>query len=104
MDSSIWQNLPCDISDKICNLLPKVRQIDERLRNDIVNQWYLYDKYMYNCIMLFGYANYECVMYDDMKHVFDIKDDFSEEMPFTEIIERMWMRLTPEQRVYLIYA
>ena len=100
----IWQNLPLELSEKICNNLQKVRQIDERLKNDIVNQWYLYDKYAYNCIMMFGYANYQCVMYDDMKNVCDIKDDFPEEMNFTEVIERMWMKLSPEQRQWLIYA
>lgn len=104
MDPVIWKNLPCEISEKICNMLPKVRKIDERLKNDIVNQWYLFDKYMYNCIMMFGYNHYECVMYDDLKNVFSIKDDYPEEMHITEVIERMWMKLNPEQRLYLIYA
>lgn len=100
----VWKNLPCDVSEKICNMLPKVRQIDERLKNDIVNQWYLFDKYMYKYIMLFGYSNYEYIIYDDMIHVMNLPDDFPEEMPFTEILQRMWMRLTPEDRVYLICA
>lgn len=101
---SIWKNLPLEISEKICNNLTKVRQIDERLKNDIVNQWYLFDKYQYNCIMMFGYSNYECVMYDDFKNIFGIEDDFPEEMDFSEVIERMWMRLSPEQRAELFFV
>lgn len=100
----VWKNLPCDVSEKICNMLPKVRKIDERLKNDIVNQWYLFEKYMYQYMMVFGMANYEYIMYDDMINVMNLTDDFPEEMPFTEILERMWMRLTPEERVYLICA
>lgn len=98
-----WKHLPCDLAEKICNMLPSVRRIDERLKNEIVNQWYLFDRYKYNLISFFNLENYEYIMYDDIKN-FGITDDFPEDMCLTQVIEHMWMRLTPEQRKYLIYS
>ena len=31
----IWENLPCALSERICNTLPQVRKIDENLKRDI---------------------------------------------------------------------
>ncbi len=98
----IWQTLPLELSGYICNMLPKVRRIDEKLKDQIVNQWYLFEKYKNRCIDFFGKDVVDFVMYDDLKNVFEIKDDFPEEMHITEVIERMWLRLDFDQRKYLL--
>lgn len=100
----VWKKLPLDLSECVCNALTKVRRIDENLANDIKNQWYKYDHWYYNCISLFGTANVLCVMYDDMKNVCGVADDFPEEMGFEEVVQHMWMRLSAEDRDYLIGA
>lgn len=99
----IWKQLPLEVSEKICNMLPKVRRIDETLKDEIESQWYKYDKYYYNCVQFFGADMAECVMYDDLKNGYGIVDDYPEDTPFTTVIESMWKQLTHEQRNYLIY-
>ena len=100
----VWKTLPDELTDKICNMLTKVRKIDENLKNDIVNQWYLFDKYKYHCISFFGVDGADFVMYDDLKNIMGVEDDFPEEMDITQVIDHMWMRLDNDQRKYLVYA
>jgi hypothetical protein len=33
--AAIWENLPCALSERICNTLPQVRKVDENLKRDI---------------------------------------------------------------------
>jgi hypothetical protein len=32
---SLWENLPCALSERICNTLPQVRKVDANLKRDI---------------------------------------------------------------------
>lgn len=98
----IWKELPRDLVDKICNMLPKVRRVNHIIADQIVNQWYKYDKYYYRCMSFFGNAAHT-VMYDDMKVVFGIVDDFPEEIAMEVVVQEMWKRLSFEQRCYLFY-
>lgn len=99
---SIWKDLPLDLSERVCNTLTKVRRIDENLKNEIVNQWYKYDRWYYNTMSLFGKSNVLCVMYDDMKNVCGAVDDYPEEMSFEQVVQNMWMKLSYEDRDYLL--
>ena len=98
----IWQELPQDLSERVCNTLTKVRRIDENLANEIKNQWYIYDRWYYNYVSLFGTDIALCAMYDDMKNVCGVVDDFTDEMGFEEVIQNMWMRLSYDDRKYLL--
>ena len=98
----IWKELPLNLSERVCNTLTKVRRIDENLANDIKNQWYMYDRWYYNYVSLFGTETAHCAMYDDMKNVCGVIDDFPEEMGFEQVIQNMWMRLSHDDRKYLI--
>ena len=99
----VWTQLPLDFAEKICNMLPKVRRMNPILKDEIESQWYKFDKYYYNCVQLFGLSNAEYVMYDDMKNVCQIVDDYPEDMPFMTVIENMWKKMTHEQRNSLVY-
>ena len=42
----IWQQLPSDLAERVCNQLPKVRAIPENLKKEIVSQrWMLAKSY-----------------------------------------------------------
>ena len=46
--SGVWKNLPDELSEHICNQLPKVRRIAEPLKMQIVSQrWMLAKSYNY---------------------------------------------------------
>ncbi len=79
-------------------MLPKVRRIDGRLSEDIRYQWYKFDKYYFNCVLMFGTNNALYVMYDDMKNVVGAVDHYPEEMSYPEVVMNMWKGLTPEER------
>lgn len=93
-----WKDLPEELVERICNMLPKVRKINERLSEDIRYQWYKFDKYYFNCVLLFGTNNALYAMYDDMKNVVGAIDHYPEDMPYPEVILNMWKGLTPEER------
>ena len=98
----IWQNLPLDLSERVCNALTKVRRIDDLLANDIKNQWYKYDRWYYNVMSLFGVDNAMYVMYDDLKNVCGAVDDYPDNMSLEEVVQHMWMKLSYEYREYLV--
>jgi hypothetical protein len=98
MDPQIWKNLPCDIVDKICNSLTEVRRVDGVLANEIKNQWYKFDRWYYDCVALFGSEQAYCVMYDDMRSIVNVEDNYPEEMDYESVVQNMWMSMTPEQR------
>lgn len=104
MDPSVWKHLPLDVSEKICNLLTKVRSINHLLSDEIKSQWYLLEKYHKKCVTLFGKSSAHYVMYDDIKNVFGIIDDFPEEFCMETVIDEMWKRLEPDQRYFLVYT
>lgn len=97
-----WKNLPLEISELICNNLPKVRRISDEMSHEIKAQWGKYATYYYTCARMFGFNNVYYVMYDDMRHITGIRDDFPEDTPYTMVVEQMWLRLTPEQRDELL--
>lgn len=97
----IWKELPRDLVDKICNMLPKVRRIDAGIADQITSQWYKYDTYYYRCMSLFGGNSAHIIMYDDMKVMYNLVDDFPEEMALETVVQELWKRLTFDQRNYL---
>jgi hypothetical protein len=102
MDPQIWGKLPYELVEKICNLLIKVRHIHPLLKNDIVYQWYKFDTYYWRLAGMFGVNNVLYVMYDDMKNVAGVIDDFPEEMAYEEVIREMWKKTTHEDRNELL--
>ncbi len=97
-----WKNLPDEIVYKICNMLPKVRTLNKNLSEDIRYQWYKFDKYYFNCVLLFGTNNALYVMYDDMRNVVGVVDTYPEDMPYPEVVMNMWKGITPEERNELL--
>lgn len=93
-----WKNLPCELVYKICNMLTKVRRIDERLGNEIRHQWNKLDMLYYNAFSLFGREVAWFVIYDDMKIVNHVPDVYPDEMPIREVVCNMWKASTPEER------
>lgn len=98
MDPKIWGRLPDELVDKICNMLTNVRRIDPFLKNDIVYQWYKFDTYYWRLAGMFGVNNALYVMYDDMKNVTGVTDNYPEEMLFEEVVREMWKNTTYEDR------
>lgn len=60
----VWQNLPVDLSDKICNMLPKVRAMDPDMK-DQIKFWHL-RRLLNNSIMWFGYSDGYMIVLDDL--------------------------------------
>ena len=102
MDATIWGNLPRELVEKICNMLPHVRRIPKEIRDDIVNQWSIFDRYYWNTVILFGFWDAYGVMYDDIRNVIGLGDDLPEEMPLEIVVHTLWTRLTPEDRTELL--
>ena len=98
----IWKNLPCDLVEKVCNILPRIRKIDPTLSNAIKNQWYKYDTWYWRTMMLFGTEDALVSMYDDLVNVMGVEDTYPEEMAYEEVIQEMWKSLTPEARSELL--
>lgn len=98
MDPQIWKRLPCELVDKICNTLTKVRRIDGTLADEIKSQWYKFDKWYYECVALFGKDQAYCVMYGDMRAITNVQDTYPEDMEYETVVENMWLSMTPEQR------
>lgn len=97
----IWKQLPCELVEKICNMLPKVRKIDQNLKDSIVHHSFLFNRVMRNYTLLFGgRENADIILYSDMKN-YGIADDFPESWTFETVIWEMWKRLEPEQKRYL---
>lgn len=102
MDPQIWGKLPDELVEKICNLLIKVRQIHPLLKNDIVYQWYKLETYYWRLAGMFGVNNVLYVMYDDMKNVAGVIDEYPEEMAYEDVIREMWKKTTHEDRNELL--
>ncbi len=88
--------------EKICNMLPRVRRIPKEIRDDIVNQWSIFDRYYWNSVSLFGFWDAYGVIYDDIRNVIGLEDDLPEEMPLEIVVHTLWTRLTPEDRTELL--
>ncbi len=91
----IWKNTPPDLSEKICNKLIHVRKISDELKDDIVNQWYKFDKLYYNAISMFGFNNGSWILYNDMKYVLGIEDDLDEDMHLDDVEKTFTRRKEP---------
>ena len=102
MDPAIWSKLPDELVYKICNMLTKVRRIDPILKDSIVNQWHKFDTYYWRLAGMFGINNVLYVMYDDMKNVAGVIDNYPEEMLFEEVIHEMWKDTSLEDRDELL--
>ena len=98
MDPSIWSRLPYDIIQKICNMVPKLRETNTELMAEIRFQPQKYAHWYYNTLSLFGFDNVYYVMYDDMRNILHVADTFPEDMPYERVVEEMWRGLTSEQR------
>lgn len=102
MDPAIWSKLPYELVEKICNFLTKVRRIDTLIKDEIVHQWYKFDTYYWRLAGLFGINNVLYVMYDDMKNVAGVIDNYPEEMAYEDVIREMWKNTTHEDRNELL--
>ena len=102
LDPKIWGNLPDFLIDKICNMILLVRTCNTRLIDEIRFQPHKYARWYYNCVGLFGLNNATIVMYDDMRHILNVRDTYSEDMPYETVVENMWRGLTPEDRDEII--
>jgi hypothetical protein len=95
LDPKIWGNLPEVLIDKICNM-------NTNLIDEIKFQPHKYARWYYNCVGLFGINNAYTVMYDDMRHILNVLDTYSEDTPYETVVENMWRGLTPEDRDEII--
>lgn len=93
-----WKLLPRDLVEKICNMLPKVRSMDVRISNDIKNQVHLFDRYYYNAASLFGFDQVWWILYDDLKNIASIPDNYTETEDLEYVVREMWKSATHEQR------
>lgn len=93
-----WKNLPCDLVTKICNMLPKVRKIDENLSDEIKNQWYKFDKLYYTALSVYGFDQVWFALYDDMRILVRATDSYPDEMPLHHVVYNMWKTISPEER------
>lgn len=66
---SIWQQLPGELSELICNQLPKVRKIDEVLSGDIQNQFYMLNRLRRNFTSWYGRDDGYDVLLDDLNMI-----------------------------------
>lgn len=62
----MWTQLPLELSEHICNQLPKVRKIDEDLRFDIVSQNYMVHRMLKYYTQWFGKDDATYVLLDDL--------------------------------------
>ena len=63
---SIWQQLPDEISEHICNQLPKVRRIPMDLSGDIQNQFFMLSRLRRNYTSWYGRDDGYDVLLDDL--------------------------------------
>lgn len=94
-----WKFLPYDLVEKICNMLSKVRRIDPRIASDINNQSHLFDTYYFNAASLFGFDQVWWVLYDDLRNIAGIYDDYRESDDLEYVVREMWKSATREQRL-----
>ena len=90
--------LPCDLVDKICNMLPKVRKLDKSIADDIKNQTHKFDRYYYNAMSLFGYDQVWWILYDDLRHIAKLPDIYDKNDNLEYVVREMWKSATQEQR------
>lgn len=85
----IWQQLPCDLVDHVCNQLPKVRRIDQRLKSDIVDQFWRVDQMLHFYRAWFG-KDGDIVLLDDLNML--NKSDYDD-------VYEVWKVLNKEERM-----
>ena len=102
MDPKIWSRLPCSLIEKICNMIPKVRDVNKELMEEIRFQERKFLHLYYNSVALFGEYNAYWVMYDDMRNILNIPDNLSEDMHIEQVVETLWTRISSEERDELI--
>lgn len=87
----IWKDLPLELSEHVCNQLPKVRRIPENLKTQITSQrwmlakcysWYL-EMCMYSTHMAYSLFQNELGCHGD--------------------INQYWMDMSPDDRLLFYY-
>ena len=97
-----WKNLPIDIVDRICNMLPQVRRFNDGVLDDIKYQTHLFNKYYWNVTRLFGFEDVWYAMYDDLRNISNILDTHPENMPIEYVVFEMWKSARPDQREEIV--
>jgi hypothetical protein len=97
-----WKNLPIELAERICNMLPRVRSFDQPVLNDIKNQTHLFNKYYWHVASLFGFDDVWYAMYDDMRNISDILDTHPEDMCIENVVFEMWKSMRPDQRKEIV--
>lgn len=90
---SIWENLPCALSERICNTLHQVRKVDENLKRDIEDwgRFMEFKKNIGNIDVFFTFLN---VMNEENGPVF-IRPAVGINML---LLYSLWCQLTEEER------
>lgn len=65
----VWTQLPLELSEHICNQLPKVRKFDEVLSGDIQNQFYMLNRLLRNYTSWYGRDDGYDVLLDDLNMI-----------------------------------
>jgi len=86
----IWQQLPGDLVERVCNQLPKVRRMDEKLKSDIVDQFWRVDKMLNYYRMWFGRHDAYYILLDDLNMLNE--SDY-------ECVYQVWRELRQEERM-----
>jgi hypothetical protein len=93
----IWQTLPADLVDRICNMLPRVRAIPVELKNEITSQMHkLMDFYRIARPLYRDHAwvfTYNCLVVHSGKEI-PLDDHWN---PHIDTLS-LWLILTPEER------
>jgi hypothetical protein len=73
---TIWKNLPIELSEHICNQLPKVRRIPCDLKQDLRYQFFMVDKMLKYFTMWYGYDDAYTLLLHDL-NMLNESDDVS---------------------------
>ncbi len=91
----IWQQLPDELVEHVCNQLPKVRRIDDVLAEDIRNQFFHLDKLLRYYNRWFGRMDAYDILLDDLNMI--------NESDFVNIYDA-WYDTKPEKRREYYYS
>ena len=96
----IWKELPVDLVDRICNLLPKLRAIPLPLKNEITSQQHMLSKYARNWIDQFYFGNGWVAVWS-MLGEFEDRPDIGR-ISYEKCCRDFWNTLTLEERLEFV--
>jgi len=95
----VWRDLPIDISEKICNFLPRVRSISSDLKDEIIKT-----QSMRHVIIKIGKLinwtdyNYQVIIFGILNFVISGEQWYSYEIPPETTIREVWFSMTQVDR------